>query len=396
MEMKQVLEAIESKLAEGLETYHGQLEEFGSVQEGLKADLKKLAEDHAQVIEEVPGIASRMKEVEQTIAEGIGGGQDDEIKKSWGTLFTESDEFKTFGNGQAQKAGLKVKNTILGEASGDPSDILVPKDRLDGIVPGAMRALTLLDFVPTGRTNSNQIEYTRETSFTDNAAETAEGATKPESDLVFELVQDPVRTIAHWLKVSKQVMDDAPALASYIDVRLRHGVRRRLQSQIIIGDGTGSNLAGLTAAGRFTAFAATASETVFDGYNRAKEAVELADYQANFALINPTERGIAERTKTTDGQFLGGDGAALSYINNGMTALMWGLPLVSSNEMPTTDLIVGDSAAFQLFMRDDATVEVFEQDDTNVQQNLLTVRAELRAALAVFTPAAIQYGAARA
>ncbi len=392
MEMKQVLDAIEAKLNEGLETYEGQLKEFGSVAEGVRAEVKTLAEEHKQLIEDVPELASRMKEVEQVIAAGVGGGEDKELAKSWGTLFTESDQFKSYGNGQAQKAGLEVKNTILGEVSSNPSNVLVPEDRMPGIVPGAFRAMTLLDFVPTGRTNSNQVEYTRELLFTNAAAETAEGASKPESTLTFELVNDPVRTIAHWLKVSKQVMDDAPALSSYIDGRLRYGVRQKVQSQVVNGNGTAPALSGLTDTGRHTAFTPTASEDGFESTNRGKYAVIASDYAPNFIMLNPADFGAMERIKSTAGEFIGGDGAGLSYINNGMTPMLWGLPVIASNEIPSGKFFCGDSSAFQLMMRDDATVEIFEQDEANVQQNLLTVHAEVRAAFCVYTPAAIQYG----
>jgi hypothetical protein len=42
--------------------------------------------------------------------------------------------------------------------------------------------------------------------------------------------------------------------------------------------------------------------------------------------------------------------------------------------------------------RNDTIVEMFEQDGTNVQSNLVTVRAEARGAEAVMTPAAIRTG----
>ncbi|WP_264755294.1 phage major capsid protein [Klebsiella michiganensis] len=48
----------------------------------------------------------------------------------------------------------------------------------------------------------------------------AEGALKPKSDIKFELKSAPVRTIAHYFKASRQILDDAPGLASYIDAVL--------------------------------------------------------------------------------------------------------------------------------------------------------------------------------
>jgi len=69
-----------------------------------------------------------------------------------------------------------------------------------------------------------------------------------------------------------------------------------------------------------------------------------------------------------------------------------GLQVIPNNKVPQGKFIIVDSAAMTLLVRSGATVEMFEQDDTNVQSNLVTVRAELRAALCVFTPAGVSYG----
>jgi HK97 family phage major capsid protein len=294
------------------------------------------------------------------------------------------------------KARIEVKNTIIGEGGSpaNPIDTLVQADRLPGIVPGAFRSLNVLDFVPMGVTGSNQIEYTRELSFTNDAAETSEGAAKPESDLTFELVNDPVRTIAHFIRASKQVLDDAPMLQSYIDRRMRHGLQARLQSQILKGNGTSPNIAGLSASGRHTAFVPETGEIALDSLNRAKYAIIGADYEPNVIIMNPADFGAIERVKSTSSSndYAAGSGAALAYINGGMTPLLWGLPVVTSNDVASGKFYMMDSNAIQLFMRQGIVVEMFEQDNDNVTKNLLTIRAEMRGALAVYTPLAVRYG----
>lgn len=394
-DIDKVIGAVEERLEKAVEKYEGQVKDAGTAAEELRAEVKSLAEQHKSAVEQSEELQSRLRDVEQKAVEGFKPSADLSLK-SWGDQFVSSESFKSLAEGNRQKARIEVKNTILGEGGSpqDPENTLVPQDRMPGIVPGAFRALTILDFVPTGGTSSNQMEYTRELAWTNNAAERAEGVEKAESDLTFELVNDPVRTIAHWLKVSKQVMDDAPALSSYVDRRLRHGVRQRLQRQIVQGNGTSPNLAGITASGRHTAFTPESGEIALDALNRAKYAVIAADYTPNFIWMNPADWGEIERTKvgTGDSRYAVGDGNGLSYINNGMTPMVWGLPVVASNDIPSGEFILGDSNAFQLFMRQGAVVEMFEQDEDNVQHNLLTIRAEVRAAMCVFTPAAIRHG----
>ncbi len=395
MDINAVVQEVEKKLTAAIEKYDGQVKDAGSAAVELRAEVKKLAEEHKSEVEKSAALQARLREVEQKAADGYKG---TETKaKTWGESLVDSESFASFKAGGTTKAKIEVKNTILGEVGGNPSNILVPQDRLPGIVPGAFRQLTLLDFMPTGATGSNQVEYTRELLWNNQAAETAEGAPKLETDNTFQLVQEPVRTIAHWLRLSKQVLDDAPALSSYVDRRLRHGILQRLESQLIVGTGLGSNLSGIVNAPLrstlFVPFAGPPPDTQVDSINRAKYLVAGAEYQANFVLLNPADWGVIERMKRTDNGYVAGDGAGITYINNGLTPVIWGLPVVLSNAVPAGFFAVGDSNAMQLFMRQQATVEMFEQDGTNVTANLVTVRAEMRAAFAVFVPAAIQYGA---
>jgi len=65
---------------------------------------------------------------------------------------------------------------------------------------------------------------------------------------------------------------------------------------------------------------------------------------------------------------------------------------VASNAVPQGTLICASMDAMMLRMRQGVVVEMFEQDSDNVQKNLITVRAELRAAAEFYRPAAIQQG----
>lgn len=378
------LKSVEVKLGARLEQYEGQLKETGDVARKTAEDLKSLTEQHKELSGALTEIAQKGVRLEQKPA-----------VKSFGQEFVESAAFKSFKDGGATKARIELKNTILGEAGSpqNPVDTIVPADRMSGIVDGAFRALNLLDFVPQGVTSSNSVEYTKESSWTNDAAETKEGGSKPESDLTFELVNAPVRTIAHWIKVSKQVMDDAPALASYIDRRLRNGVLVRLQAQIVAGDGTSPNLSGILDSGNYTSLTAGTGDNALDFANRLKYAVIAADYVPSFFLVNPTNWGAIERLKkgTGDASYIGAEGA-ISYLQNGLVPLLWGLPVVASNSVTAGQLICAASDAMMLWNRQGVAVEMFEQDDTNVQKNLITIRAEMRAAFSVFRAAAIRAG----
>lgn len=374
-QLNQVVEAIEKKQSE-----------IDSMLKSAGAESKSAVEAAEKAAKELKAMGDRLLEIEQKQAEGIKKGY--EMPKSLGESFATSDEFKAFAEGRTSKARLEIKNTITGQ-SGSPaanSDTIVAPQRQLGIVSGAFRTLRIRDILPSGTTSSNLVEYTRELAFTNSAAETAEGATKPEAALTFELVSAPVKTIAHWLKLSKQVMDDAPALASYVDTRLRYGVDLRIDQQLLNGNGTGQNIGGLAKAGNHTAFTPVSGDNAIDSINKAIYAVAAADYNATAIILNPANWGAIERTKSTTGEYE-------FAPNMAMTPTLWGLPVIVSNTMTSGKFMVGafDMAA-QVWNRQGTTVEMSEADDTNFQKNLVTVRAEARLALAIYRPASIQYG----
>lgn len=324
------------------------------------------------------------------------------ISKSAGQTLVESDSFKSLiRNGEIKLAkGQTIsvdmtKNTILGNSTGASGGPLVPPDRQPGIVPGAFRTLRVVEALPSGTTTSNMVEYAQEASYTNSAAETSEGEAKPESVLTFTLVDAPVRTIATFLRASRQILSDASALASYIDARLRHGVLQRLETQVISGNGVTPNLAGMLKSGNFTAYTAVTGDNGFDSVNRAKYQVLATDFEADTVILNPADWGAMERTK----QGTGGDGAyvgsiAASYVAGGLaSAVLWGLRVVLSNSVSAGTFIVLASTAVQVFLRDDVTVNVYEQDADNVTKNLITILAEMRAAFCVYRPQAIVSGA---
>jgi HK97 family phage major capsid protein len=306
-------------------------------------------------------------------------------KETMGQSFVGSDSFKAFADGSQPRARFEYQgNTISGETASNPNDTLAPFERMSGIVGGPSRTLSILDFIPKGSTSSNAIDYTKETAFTNNSAETAEAAQKPESDLTFELANAPVRTIAHFIKVTKQVMDDAPMLSSYIDNRMGYGVRLRLEQQIINGNGTAPNISGILD-GNSTAVVVGGSENTYDYTNKLKYAVIGSDFAPDFYFMNPADWSAMEVTKrgAADAAYVGA-GGAISYVNGGLEPRLWGLPVVPSNSVPAGTVIAGSRDAMMLWTRQGVTIDVSESDADNFQKNLLTIRAEMRAAFTVF------------
>lgn len=367
----------------------------------MNAELKKLAEtagnDAKAAIEAGNDLAKKISaqaqsivELEQKLADGVIKGK--APVETLGQMVIKSDAFKQYAAGNSGQRSFRIEaNTIIGQ-EGSPAenaDTIVAPHRLPGIIPGAFRQLKVRDVLPQGTTGGNMVEYTRELAWTNNAAEVAEGAQKPQSALTFELVNAPVRTIAHWIKASKQVLSDAPQLQSYIDTRMRYGVEYRIDQQLLTGDGNGQNISGMLDAGNFTAFTPETGDNALDSINKAIYQVYGSDYAPTAIIMNPQDWGAIERLKVgaSDDRYIIGN------PQGQIGAVLWGLPVVVTNAMTQGHFLVGAMPiAFQVWNRQGTVVEVFEQDETNVQQNLLTIRAEARLALAVYRPASVRSG----
>lgn len=184
-------------------------------------------------------------------------GQQPQRHKSWGQEFAESQERKSVleANPMNQKPEIRVEferkdlyegtNPNAVAVSTSQGGVLINPDRDDQIRLQPQRPLTILDVVLTIPTGSNAVEYLVEGDFTNNAAGVAEKALKPESDASFKQEVARIKTIAHWIRVTRQMLEDAPRIRAYIDNRLTVKLKQKLEDQVVDGDGAGENLLGL-------------------------------------------------------------------------------------------------------------------------------------------------------
>jgi hypothetical protein len=170
---------------------------------------------------------------------------------------------------------------------------IVP-DRQPGLIPLALRPLVVRNLVTVGDTNVDIVEWVKENSFTNAAAETAEatstatGGTKPESGIDYAVVQSTVKTIAHWIPATKRALSDVGQLRTLIDQRLQDGINLRLDSQMVNGDATGENLRGiLNTSGVLTQ--ARGADSGMDAVLKAITKIRLQFLEPTAILMHPTD-----------------------------------------------------------------------------------------------------------
>jgi HK97 family phage major capsid protein len=376
------LKAATDKVKEFAEDAKGRFEKG----EQMSASAKEKADEALVKFNE---LSATMTEVEQKLARRGEPGDGD--RKSMGQRFVDDEGVKGFMDRPPGKGSVsfevKAITSVTTDTMGAAGDLIVP-DRQDGIVAPPERRMTVRDLITPGRTNSNAIQYVQETGFTNAAATVAEGLIKPESSLKFDLKTVPVATIAHWVQASKQILADAPMLASYIDGRLRYGLSYAEELQMLKGDGTGSNLLGMIPqATAYVAPGGLVGTTMFDQIRYAMLQAVLAEYPATGHVLHPIDWARMETTKDGQGRYILGDPA------NGAPPRLWRLPVVETPAMTVDKFLTGAfKLACQLFDREDANVELSTEDRDNFVKNMVTIRGEQRTGLAVYRPEALVYG----
>lgn len=376
MELKDIIDAgltaQEKKLDAAIAKFEGQLKEKSTVDTEVRGEVRELSEQFKQV-------AAAQAELAQKQAGFVAQAT---ATKSAAQEFVESEQYKQLVAGNTQRARIELKNTVT---SGSTT---VFPDQKPGIIPGNFLPLSIRAVLSSIAVSTNMVNALREASWTNDAAEVSQGAAKPESDATFEQYNVPITTVAHWIKISNQLLADAPAVVAYIETRLRDGLAQRIDAQLLNGNGTSPNLSGLTDSGNFTAYTPVSDDLLVDAINRAKYQLWATGNTPDTVIVNPADWGAMERTRET-----AGSGMYL-YGMPGVAASMnpFGVQIVVSNNMTAGKFLIGalrNSAV--VYNRSGAVVEMgyINADFTN---NLVTVRAEERLGLGVERPQAILYG----
>lgn len=388
-----ILEKVKGATKEATEKAEKALEE-ATKSGGLSTETKAAVDE---ALSKMNGFSEQLREFGQAVeAMKRGGANDDEVK-SLGSQFIESASFKSLAedetSGKRGRAVFECKATITSNtanAAGSAGAGIAPT-RLPGILQLPQRRLVVRDLLSAGQMGGNSLQYVRQTGFTNNAAMVAEGARKPQSDIKLELVDTTAKVIAHFMKASRQVLDDAPQLQSLIDGHLLFGLAFREEAQILYGDGVGQNLFGIvpqaTAYARPAAIPAGSEVNAIDTIRFAMLQAVLALFPASGTVLNPIDWARIETLRDEMGRYIIGQPQGDAPLR------LWRLPVVETPAMTAGNFLTG---AFQLgaqiFDRWLARVQLATENEDDFVNNLVTMLAEERLALATYRPESFIYG----
>ena len=287
---------------------------------------------------------------------------------SFGDAFVESEQFRSYtGRGQSgvieltyfmphqQRAAIKTTDLAI------PPYVLAPRVH-DVIMP------PLLNVVDVVGVSSGVVEWVV-VDGDPKAQVVGEGLAKPEAALTFTPVSAPLDTLAHWIQITRQALEDATYIRSVIEGKLRRGVTLAIVDQI---------QAAITAATLPVATVPVGGNLI-DAIRVGVGTVQSAGYNPNAVLLNPADWAAL-------------DIAVMGGTLNGPTVgtNFWGLTPIASTIQAAGTALVGDfKSGVTWFDRNVSSVFISDSHQDLFIKNTLVILAETRGKAAVVEPLAL-------
>lgn len=399
-DIKSHLDTVKQEIKSAVEKRDAEVKQNGEATEATRKALTAATDRLDAIKSDFDRMDARVIEMEKAAQRSFAGAQE---AKSYGQQFVESNAFKSArANGTD---AFRVNKTISGLAASAGS--LVNPDRRPDVVIGAERPRFIRELIQSIPTSSNAVEVMRENVFTNAAAaqapssaNTAIGAgewqAKGQSNVTYSLVTVPVRTMAHWIPASRQVLSDAPMLQRLVDGKLMYGLNLLSDSQLLFGDGTNQNLTGLMVdAGVETVGQIAAGTTVaqrpgamLDHIRAAITRCNTFDYtNINGLVLNPIDWGTLETAKGTDGHYI------WVSVPNGGESRLWRVPVTVSNAMTVGNFLLGDwTMGATIYDREQMDIRVSESHSDYFVKNGVAILAEERYGFGIELPKAFCKG----
>jgi HK97 family phage major capsid protein len=222
-------------------------------------------------------------------------------------------------------------------------------------------------------------------------APTPELREKPQMGLQYTLQSAPVRTIAHWIPASRQIMADAGQLADQINGRLMYGLQLAEEQQLLYGSGQNEQILGILANPDVPTYdqSVVPTDTKMDAVRRAMNVARLAEYMVDGVVLNPTDWTDIELLKGSDNHYI--------FLNisqgNSADARLFRIPVVDTTAINPGNFVTGSfGMGSTIFDREQSTIRTTDSHEEYFIKNQLAILAEERIALATYRPEAYVNG----
>lgn len=316
-------------------------------------------------------------------------------EKSLGELFTEAKEFKGLkGNGfSPMSIEVDAPNAMMGDPAQAKTLMMtstswaVQPPPISFALPTATRRLVVADLLPQRSISVPWASWMEETTFTNNAAITAEGDQKPESALAWTRRDAKAVKIANSIPVTTEQLEDIPGIQGVINGRLTLMVQ--YAEEVALLNNSSGDLIGLTQLANILTWARTSGtdsngdtdnnvDAIFRMFTLIRATGTGSVFaEPNFVVMHPTNWQTIRLMKTTDGAYIWG--APSEQGGN----RVWGVNSVATPAMTLNSALVGDSNFAQLDRYKSIMIQVGWVNN-QFRENERTILAEERIILEVY------------
>jgi HK97 family phage major capsid protein len=382
---------------------------------------RELTEDERERVESLLESAKANRDIEARMAElGQSIGAPELVPSSPAALaslspgerFVRSDGYKSIRAGRGEnwstgmvevgRVALQAKGTLM-EGAGAPGSGtgggLVPVPQVvPGVVDRLFQPLTLESLLLSGQATTNTVRYAVQGTATSGAAGVAEGGVKPESTLGFSTLDEPIKKIATSITISDELLEDAPAIQTFVNGQLSQFVRIEAERQLLRGTSGGNEVQGLLTGRGVPVYAGgTAAGNkavqVFKAMNGMRGS---AFVEPEWVVMHPNDWQDIRLLADNQGQLLGGgpfmgqygNGANLAASGQvtGAADSLWNKPVYLSSIVGAGTALIGNSQSAQVWNRGGMSVEATNSHASNFTLNLSVIRAERRLGLTLYRP----------
>jgi HK97 family phage major capsid protein len=287
---------------------------------------------------------------------------------SFGQQFVESDQFRNY-NGRGQSGVVEIADYVPTNerAAITTADLAIP----NFVLPPRVQDISIppmLQVVDVVRVSAGVVEWVA-VSGDPQAQVVAEGAAKPEAVLVFTPTSAPLDTLAHWVQITRQALEDATYIRSVIEGKLRRGVA------LAISDAINDAIVAAT----LPTASVAAGGKLIDAIRVGVGTVQSNGYNPNAVILNPADWAALDIAVM--GGTLGGPTVGSNF---------WGLTPVASRFQTAGVATVGDfKAGVVWFDRNVSSVFMSDSHQDLFIKNTLVILAETRGKAAVPEPLAL-------
>tara|TARA_Y100000114_G_scaffold44816_2_gene40476 strand:+ start:1650 stop:2873 length:1224 start_codon:yes stop_codon:yes gene_type:complete len=398
-EVKELMDKIAAKRTELKEVFEST--EDGKYTSEQKEEIKKRNDELAELVEDV-SIEKKKLQNEKALeddskpvsempqpAEAVEA-------KSVGEQFVQTDAYKNYLSSGVKGVDSHIETKTTLTTTGYPPETL----RQPGILETALRdpnaVINLFDVI---NTDQNAFSYLEETTFTNNAAEAAEGSAVGEAALAFTEKTESIRKMGVFIPVTDELLADEAGIQGYLNSRLQTMIRLRLDSQLLSGDGTAPNLEGILDAGK-----SSVGSSDFNSYNGNLGRIgaiynAITDIRVNAftepdAIIMHPNDWNQIVTSVTD-VTTSGSKNPLFVVAGGFGAdaapTIWGLRVIPTTAISNNTVLVGKfggGEAANVVMRQGMELAVSDSHSDFFTKNQLAIRATMRVGFPVYRQAA--------